>query len=208
MRCPTCGASDVRIDSWGWECTWCGDSGRFVRRIVTPRTDEPKDEERSRFDEILTLVDQSTAVLLRAFPDAVKDWNMDEMLSMGAEEIIKKAYEENEQTGAAMWKTLVTAERSRLREPKEAEWLLGDCCPYKEAWEPPFALLDALKDEPFAALVFGSAYVGAEQLNLLEAARDSGRRAQAARFLTILEKNPLPHKKWSIPWEVFKRTLV
>ena len=172
-----------------------------------PRADEPK-EGRSRFDEILTLADQSTAVLLRSFPDAVKDWNMDELLSMGAEEIIKKAYEENEQTGAAMWKTLVTTEKSRLREPKEAEWLLGDCCPYKEAWEPPLALLDALEDEPFAALVFGSAYVGAEQLNLLEAAKDNGRRAQAARFLTILEKNPLPHKKWNIPWEDFKRTLV
>ena len=207
MRCPTCGVSDVRIDSRGWECTWCGDSGRFVRRIVMPHADEPK-EERSRFDEILTLADQPTAVLLRSFPDAVKDWNMDELLSVGAEEIIKKAYEENEQTGAAMWKTLVTAEKSRLCEPKEAEWLLGDCCPYNEAWEQPLVLLDALEDEIFAALVFGSAYVGAEQLNLLEAARDSGRRAQTARFLAILEKNPLPHKKWSIPWEDFKRTLV
>lgn len=208
MRCPTCGANNVRVDSRGWECTWCGDCGTFARRVNLPRKEKPKEVERSRFDEILTLADQPTAVLLRAFPDAVRDWDMDELLSMGSEEIIKKAYEENAQTGAIMWKTLVTAERSRLREPKEAEWLLCDCCPYKEAWEPPLALLDALEDETFAALVFGSAYVGAEQLNLLEAARDSERRAQAERFLTILEKNPLPHKKWSIPWEDFKRTLV
>lgn len=31
MRCPTCGA-DARVYGSTWECGWCGDFGRCVRK--------------------------------------------------------------------------------------------------------------------------------------------------------------------------------
>ena len=31
LRCPTCGAQ-ARVNGDWWECGWCGDSGRCVRK--------------------------------------------------------------------------------------------------------------------------------------------------------------------------------
>ena len=207
MRCPTCGANGVWVDSVGWECPWCRDCGIFVRRPVWETKEEEREPQRSPFEQLLETAEPWNAVLLRAFPDAVEAWDLDELRAMSAGEIIQRAYREDAPTGAAMWQTLLDAEKPDLQKAEAAEELLGGCCPYQEAWEPPTALLDALADETFASMVFQSAYVGVEQLNLLEAARDCGRNADAARFLALLAANPFPQKNWEIPLKTFRRAL-
>lgn len=69
-------------------------------------------------------------------------------------------------------------------------------------------LLDELqRDEKLSRLVFQSAYVGEEQYHLIDMASELGRPALAAQFMALLGGNPLPRKKWEIPYQDFEALL-
>lgn len=63
-----------------------------------------------------------------------------------------------------------------------------------DVWYGPTSLWFVLKpmkqDEDFARLVFGSAYVGYPQEELLKACDDSGESELKANLTSLLEKNP------------------
>ena len=52
-----------------------------------------------------------------------------------------------------------------------------------------------------------SAYVGEEQYHLIDMASELGRPALAAQFMALLGGNPLPRKKWEIPYQDFEALL-
>ena len=60
------------------------------------------------------------------------------------------------------------------------------------------------RDEKLSRLVFQSAYVGEEQYHLIDAAAELGRPELMAQFMALLGGNPLPRKKWEIPYQDFE----
>ena len=202
MRCPTCGAPVmVRKDSW--ECGYCCDCGNLPRpRIVL--TVDVEEEPKLTIESLAENADPDTALLLRKFSEPLGAWDIDELSAMGAVEILERAYGEDHREGIAMWSALLYAAGSRLKAPREAKWLLHSCCPYGTD-DLSTELLDELqRDEKLSRLVFQSAYVGEEQYHLIDAAAEFGRPELMAQCMALLGGNPLPRKKWEIPYPDFE----
>ena len=207
MRCPTCGET-VMIHGGYWECGWCGDWGT-LRRCQQPIPEKIEEELPELTPESLAATaDPDTALLLRKFSEYLSAWDMDELSAMGASEIIERAYDEKQETGIAMWGTLLRTAGSRLKSPREAEWLLHTCCPYGEDDFCETLFDELAKNEKLVCCIFQSAYVGAEQYHLVDAAAESGRPELMARFMAALGGNHFPRKKWEVPYQEFEELCV
>ncbi len=203
MRCPTCGET-VMIHGGYWECGWCGDCGT-LRRCQQPIPEKIEEELPELTPESLAATaDPDTALLLRKFSEYLSAWDMDELSAMGASEIIERAYGEDQETGIAMWGTLLRTAGSRLKSPREAEWLLHTCCPYGEDDFCETLLDELARNEKLVCCILQSAYVGAEQYHLIDAAAESGRPELMARFMAALGGNTFPRKKWEVPYQEFE----
>ena len=208
MRCPTCGET-VMIHGGYWECGWCGDCGTLWRRQL-PVSEEQIEEEVPKLtpESLAATADPDTALLLRKFSEYLSAWDMDELSAMGASEIIERAYGEKQETGIAMWGTLLRTAGSRLKSPREAEWLLHTCCPYNEDDFCEILLDELARNEKLVCCIFQSAYVGEEQYHLIDAAAESGRPELMARFVAALGGNHFPRKKWEVPYQEFEKLCV
>lgn len=187
-----------------WECGWCGDCGT-LRRCQQPIPEKIEEELPELTPKSLAATaDPDTALLLRKFSEYLSAWDMDELSAMGASEIIERAYGEKQETGIAMWGTLLRTAGSRLKSPREAEWLLHTCCPYGEDNFCETLLDELARNEKLVCCILQSAYVGAEQYHLIDAAAESGRPELMARFMAALGGNPFPRKKWEVPYQEFE----
>lgn len=194
----------VRKDSW--ECGYCCDCGNLPRpRIVL--TVDVEEEPKLTIESLAENADPDTALLLRKFSKTLGAWDVEELSAMGAVEILERAYGEDHREGIAMWSALLYAAGSRLKAPREARWLLHSCCPYGTDDLSPELLDELQRDEKLSRLVFQSAYVGEEQYHLIDMASELGRPALAAQFMALLGGNPLPRKKWEIPYQDFEALL-
>ncbi|WP_143383431.1 hypothetical protein [Flavonifractor sp. An9] len=213
IRCPHCGSS-VMIRGNRWECGWCGDFGALsslpaseraklddtapvtVTVMVTePEEDSPKKLTPEELEVMVCgwdIVDNEDAIrdlLLAAFPEAASYVEADDL---GAEELLGAAYEKNPDLAVEMWRKVLDVAQGHLQEPERAEYLLCDLM--GDIWYGSISLwfiLKAMKqDENFARQVFGSAYVGYPQEELLKVCDDSGETELKAKLTSLLEKNP------------------
>ena len=211
--CPHCG-SPVRVRGSRWECGWCGDFGALSslpaserakldgtdRITVTITVTVPDDEAPKEFTqaELEAMVrrwdfteneDAIRDLLLAAFPEAVSYVEAD---NLGAEDLLGAIYEKNPDLAVEMWRKVLDEAQEHLQEPERAEYLLCDLM--GDVWYGSISLwfmLKAMKqDEASARQVFGSAYVGYPQEELLKACDDSGELELKARLTLLLEKNP------------------
>ena len=213
IRCPHCG-SPVRVRGSRWECGWCGDFGALSslspseraklndtgRVTVTITVNVPDEEFPKKFTpaELEAMVrrwdfteneDAIRGLLLATFPEAAA---YDEADSLGAEELLGAIYEKNPDLAVEMWRKVLDVTQEHLQEPERAEYLLYDLmgdvwCGSISLW---FILKAMKQDENFARQVFGSAYVGYPQEELLKACDDSGEPELKANLTSLLEKNP------------------
>ena len=207
MRCPWCGNPATMHGTW-WECHYCGDSGNLPRRPKIVMSVDVEEVPKLTPESLAATADPDTALLLRKFSEYLSAWDMDELSAMGASEIIERAYDEKQETGIAMWGTLLRTAGSRLKSPREAEWLLHTCCPYGEDDFCETLLDELARNEKLVCCIFQSAYVGAEQYHLIDAAAESGRPELMARFMAALGENHFPRKKWEVPYQEFEELCV
>ena len=216
IRCPHCG-SPVMIRGGRWECGWCGDFGalsslhpseraklnntaRVTVAVTVTEPEEEASEEPRKFTqaELEAMVrrwdfaDDEDAIrdlLLAAFPEAASYGEADDP---GASELLESAYENNPDLAVQMWRKVLDAAQEHLREPERAEYLLCDLM--GDIWYGHISLwfiLKAIKqDEGFARQVFGSAYAGYPQEELLKACDDSGEPELKTKLTYLLENNP------------------
>ena len=213
IRCPHCG-SPVRVRGNRWECGWCGDFGALSslpaserakldgtdRVTVTITVTVPDDEAPKEFTqaELEAMVrrwdfteneDAIRDLLLATFPEAAA---YDEADDHGTEELLGAIYEKNPDLAVEMWRKVLDMAQEHLQEPERAEYLLCDLM--GNIWYGSISLwfiLKAMKqDENFAQQVFGCAYVGYPQEELLKACDDSGEPELKAKLTSLLEKNP------------------
>ena len=138
------------------------------------------------------IVDNEDAIrdlLLATFPEAASYVEADDL---GAEGLFGAAYEKNPDLAVQMWRKVLDVAQGHLQEPERAEYLLCDLM--GDVWYGPTSLWFILKameqDENFARQVFGIAYVGYPQEELLKACDDSGEPELKAKLTSLLEKNP------------------
>lgn len=213
IRCPHCG-SPVKVRGSRWECGWCGDFGALsslhpseraklddtIRVTVTVTVTEPEEESPKKFtpEELEAMVrrwdftDNEDAVrdlLLATFPETASYVEADDL---GAEGLLGAAYEKNPDLAVQMWQKVLDVAHGHLQEPERAEYLLCDLM--DDVWYGSISLwfiLKAMKqDENFARQVFGSAYVGYPQEELLKACDDVGELELKAKLTSLLENNP------------------
>lgn len=211
--CPHCG-SPVRVRGNRWECGWCGDFGALSslpaserakldgtdRITVTITVTVPDDEAPKEFTqaELEAMVrrwdftENENAIrdmLLATFPEAA---SYDEANDLGAGELLGAVYEKNPELAVEMWRKVLDVAQEHLQEPERAEYLLCDLI--GDVWYGSISLwfmLKAMKqDENFAQQVFGSAYVGYPQEELLKACDDSGETELKAKLTALLDVNP------------------
>lgn len=211
--CPHCG-SPVRVRGNRWECGWCGDFGALSslpaserakldgtdRITVTITVAVPDDEAPKEFTqaELEAMVrrwdftENENAIrdmLLATFPEAA---SYDEANDLGAGELLGAVYEKNPELAVEMWRKVLDVAQEHLQEPERAEYLLCDLI--GDVWYGSISLwfmLKAMKqDENFAQQVFGSAYVGYPQEELLKACDDSGETELKAKLTALLDINP------------------
>lgn len=213
IRCPHCG-SPVRVRGNRWECGWCGDFGALSslpaserakldgtdRITVTITVTVPDDEAPKEFTqaELEAMVrrwdftenkDAIRGLLLATFPEAAA---YDEADSLGAEELLGAIYEKNPDLAVKMWLKVLDVAQEHLQKPERAEYLLCDLM--GDVWYSSISLWFILKpmklDESFARQVFGSAYVGYPQEELLKACDDAGEPELKEKLTSLLESNP------------------
>lgn len=213
IRCPHCG-SPVMIRGSRWECGWCGDFGALsslhpseraklddtIRATVTVTVTEQKEDTPRKFTqaELQAMVcrwdftENENAILdmlLATFPEAAA---YDEADDFGAEELLGAIYEKNPDLAVEMWRKVLDEAQEHLQEPEQAEYLLCDLI--GDVWYGSISLwfiLKAMKqDENFARQIFGSAYVGYPQEELLKACDDAGEPELKAKLTSLLENNP------------------
>lgn len=213
IRCPHCG-SPVMIRGNRWECGWCGDFGalsslpaseraklgnadRVTVMITVTVTDDgtPKEFTQAELEAMVRrwdFTDNEDAVrdlLLAIFPEAAA---YDEADDLGTEELLGAIYEKNPDLAVKMWQKILDIAQNHLQEPERAEYLLCDLM--GDVWYGSISLwfiLKAMKqDENFTRQVFGSAYVGYPQEELLKVCNDSGEPELKAKLTSLLEKNP------------------
>ena len=219
IRCPHCG-SPVRVRGSRWECGWCGDFGALsslhpseraklnstarvtVTVTVTGSDDEVPDGPRKFTQaELEAMVrrwdfteneDAIRDLLLAEFPETASRISPESLSGMGADELLTILYEKNPDLAVQMWRKVLDMARDHLQEPERAEYLLCDLmgdvwCGSISLW---FILKPMKQDEAFARQVFGSAYVGYPQEELLKACDDSGEPELKAKLTALLENNP------------------
>lgn len=213
IRCPHCG-SPVMIRGNRWECGWCGDFGALsslhpseraklddtIRATVTVTVTEQKEDTPRKFTqaELQAMVcrwdftENENAILdmlLATFPEAAA---YDEADDFGAEELLGAIYEKNPDLAVEMWRKVLDEAQEHLQKPERAEYLLCDLI--GDVWYGSISLwfiLKAMKqDENFARQIFGSAYVGYPQEELLKACDDAGEPELKAKLTSLLENNP------------------
>lgn len=215
IRCPHCG-SPVKVRGSRWECGWCGDFGALsslhpseraklddtIRATVTVTVTEQEEDTPRKFTpaELEAMVrrwdftENENAIrdLLAAFPQAASLVDSESLTGMGADELLTTVYAKNPDLAVQMWRKVLDVAQEHLQEPERAEYLLCDLM--GDVWYGSISLwfmLKAMKqDEAFARQVFGSAYVGYPQEELLKACDDSGELELKARLTLLLEKNP------------------
>lgn len=213
IRCPHCG-SPVKVRGSRWECGWCGDFGALsslhpseraklndtIRVTVAVTVTEPEEDTPRKFipAELEAMVrrwdfteneDAIWDLLLATFPEAA---SYDEADDLGAEELLGAIYEKNSDLAVEMWRKVLDVSQEHLQEPERAEYLLCDLM--GDVWYGSISLwfiLKAMKqDENFARQVFGSAYVGYPQEELLKACDDSGEPELKVKLTSLLKNNP------------------
>ena len=131
-------------------------------------------------------------LLLAAFPHAASLVDPEALSGIGADELLTTVYEKNPDLAVQMWRKILDIAQDHLQEPERAEYLLCDLM--GDVWYGPTSLWFILKpmkqDADFARQVFGSAYVGHPQEELLKACDDSGEPELKANLTSLLEKNP------------------
>ncbi|OUN08469.1 hypothetical protein B5G40_14495 [Flavonifractor sp. An9] len=163
--------------------------------VTEPEEDSPKKLTPEELEVMVCgwdIVDNEDAIrdlLLAAFPEAASYVEADDL---GAEELLGAAYEKNPDLAVEMWRKVLDVAQGHLQEPERAEYLLCDLM--GDIWYGSISLwfiLKAMKqDENFARQVFGSAYVGYPQEELLKVCDDSGETELKAKLTSLLEKNP------------------
>lgn len=212
IRCPHCG-SPVKVLGGRWECGWCGDFGALSslhlseraklngtdRVTVTITVNVPDEESPKKFtqEELEAMVrrwdfteNENTMrdMLLATFPEAASYVEADDL---GTEELLGAIYEKNPDLAVEMWRKVLDVAQEHLQEPEQAEYLLCDLM--GDVWYGSISLWFVLKaiklDESFARQVFGSAYVGYPQEELLKACNDSGEPDLKAKLTALLKVN-------------------
>ncbi len=213
IRCPHCGSPVIIRDS-RWECGWCGDFGALsslhpseraklnntARVTVTVTVTEPEEDAPWKFTqaELEAMVrrwdftDNEDAIrdlLLAAFPKAA---SYIETYDLRAAELLGDAYEKDPDLAVQMWQKVLDTAHEHLQEPERAEYLFCDLM--GDVWYGSTSLWFILKsmkqDENFARQVFGSAYVGYPQEELLKACDNAGEPELKEKLTLLLENNP------------------
>ena len=196
IRCPHCGSS-VMIRGNRSERAKLDDTAPVTVTVMVtePEEDSPKKLTPEELEVMVCgwdIVDNEDAIrdlLLAAFPEAASYVEADDL---GAEELLGAAYEKNPDLAVEMWRKVLDVAQGHLQEPERAEYLLCDLM--GDIWYGSISLwfiLKAMKqDENFARQVFGSAYVGYPQEELLKVCDDSGETELKAKLTSLLEKNP------------------
>ena len=213
IHCPHCG-SPVRVRGSRWECGWCGDYGSLAslpaserakldatdRVTVTITVTVPDEEAPKEFapEELEAMVrrwdfteneDAIRDLLLATFPEPASYVEADDL---GAEGLLGAAYEKKPDLAVQMWRKVLDVAQEHLQEPERAEYLLHDLmgdvwCGSISLW---FILKAVKQDESFARQVFGSAYVGYPQEELLQACDNAGEPELKEKLTLLLENNP------------------
>ncbi len=129
-------------------------------------------------------------VLVGAYPDEIEDY--DESGDSPCWNILYDIFECDPDKAIEMWRYLLDIAGDLLKtDPETAEELLPDW----DLFDPPdeYAigpLFDALSDVRFAEQVFGSAYVGSLQPDILRVCFDNGAEKLGRRCLAIALANP------------------
>ena len=129
-------------------------------------------------------------ILVGAYPEEIEDF--DESGDSPCWNILYDIFECEPEKAIEMWRYLLDIAGDLLKtDPKTAEELLPDWDlfdpPDEYAIEP---LFDALSDERFAEQIFGSAYVGSLQPDILRVCFDNGAEELGRRCLEIALANP------------------
>ena len=136
-------------------------------------------------------------VLAGAYPEEIEEF--DESGESPCWNILYDIFECDPEKAIEMWRYLLDIAGDLLKtDPETAEELLPDLDlfdpPDEYAIEP---LFDALRDERFAEQVFGSAYVGSLQPDILRVCFDNGAEELGRRCLSIALANPHLSGRWA-----------
>lgn len=136
-------------------------------------------------------------VLAGAYPDEIEEF--DESGESPCWNILYDIFECDPEKAIEMWRYLLDIAEDLLKtDPEVAEELLPDWDlfdpPDEYAIEP---LFDALSDERFAEQIFGSAYVGSLQPDILRVCFDNGAEELGRRCLSIALANPYLSESWA-----------
>lgn len=134
-------------------------------------------------------------ILVGAYPEEIEEF--DESGDSPCWNILYDIFEHDPEKAIEMWRYLLDIAGDLLKtDPETAEELLPDWDlfdpPDEYAIEP---LFDALSDERFAEQIFGSAYVGSLQPDILRVCFDNGAEEPGRRCLSIALANPYLGKK-------------
>lgn len=185
------------------------DDGVTVATSATENDDEPEGEDKSAPEEqaepsldperakrLLAAgdfpedEDICREILVGAYPDEIEDF--DESGDSPCWNILYDIFECDPEKAIEMWRYLLDIAGDLLKtDPETAEELLPDW----DLFDPPDEytikpLFDALSDERFAEQVFGSAYIGSLQPDILRVCFDNGAEELGRRCLSIALANP------------------
>ena len=136
-------------------------------------------------------------ILVGAYPEEIGDF--DESGESPCWKILYDIFECDPEKAIEMWRYLLDIAGDLLKtDPETAEELLPDW----DLFDPPdeYAikpLFDALSDERFAEQIFGSAYVGSLQPDILRVCFDNGAEELGRRCLSIALANPYLSGRWA-----------
>ena len=134
-------------------------------------------------------------ILVGAYPDEIEDF--DESGESPCWNILYDIFECDPEKAIEMWRYLLDIAGDLLKTDPETA---GELLPDWDLFDPPdeYAiepLFNALKDERFAEQVFGSAYIGSLQPDILRVCFDNGADELGRRCLAIALANPHINKR-------------
>lgn len=209
MRCPHCG-SPATLRGSRWVCGWCGDFGVLApveeqRRgiaihvtVTEPPAEPPQQFTQPELEDLVRRWDLEAGgdtlreLLLAAFPEAAACVAPEEAAALEAPALLEAVYEKDPDLAVAMWRKALDAAQDHLGAPERAAYLLcelmdGVWCGSVSLW---FVLKSLRENADFARQVFGSAYVGYPQAELLKACDAASEPALKAAWTALLEDNP------------------
>ena len=214
IRCPHCG-SPAMVRGGRWECGWCGDFGNLGSSglsdgregcdwTVTVTVSEPQTNRPSLSQEELEGMvrrwefgerregEVVRDLLLASFPQAASCTDLTARPDMEETELLEIVYEKDPRLAVRMWRKVLDTAQVHLQDPERAEYLLYDLM--GAVWHGSISLwfiLEAMEqDREFARQVFGSAYVGFPQEELLKICGETGEQTLQAQLTALLEENP------------------